>query len=225
MIYAGIVAGGSGSRMGTDVPKQFRELCGRPLIEYSAEAFLAHPSCDCVIIAVPAGRTDWVKSLFPVAHVIEGGDSRMKTVETLVREARRLGAADSDIMITHDAARPFVTEAMITESIEAAMAYGAATVAVPVSDTVACSADGIVIAQVPPRDGMYSVQTPQSFKTTLFESALTRLTESEVEAATDISGLLTAAGYSVRLVCGDRSNIKLTYPEDWRVAEEMLGFI
>lgn len=232
MIFAGIVAGGTGSRMGaTALPKQFLPLCGKPVIVHTIEAFLRHPQIDHVIVGV---NPDWYEYMQQLSEdycggavcVTRGGTDRNGTVENIIRCAQEeLSAQNEDILLTHDAVRPFVSERMIEESICAMEQYAICTVAVPATDTMIMSADGMTADAFPLRREIYNVQTPQTFRMGEFLEILSGMTDDERTNATDVCRLYFEKGRQVHIVEGAASNIKITYPSDLVMAEAILKTI
>ena len=228
MIITGIVAGGTGSRMGnSDLPKQFMELGNRPLFVYTAEKFLKQS--DYVIIGM---NKEWLKlaefmlkKFLPDSKnifVTEGGSDRNGTVRNIISFAReKLKCKDEDIILTHDAARPFADERMISESISAIQKCDICTAAVPATDTIAVSCDGENAQDFPDRSKMYLVQTPQTFRIGDFEEIYSSLSEDEKKTATDVCRLFMAKGRKVMLVKGSPENIKITYAQDYHIAKFM----
>lgn len=223
MIFAGICAGGSGTRIGGEIPKQYLLLKGKPIISYSVEAFLKCEKIGKILIAVSRDRIDYCKALFPneKIQVIEGGETRNQTMAILAKKALEIGT-ESDILITHDAARPFVTERAIKESAEGAKEYGGTTAAVPASDTV-LQCEGGLLKFAPPREEMYLAQTPQAFKIGLFLSIWESLDEKEKNSATDLCGIFSKRNAPVKITEGDRCCFKITYKEDLERAEQYLN--
>lgn len=228
MIIAGIVAGGTGSRMGNgDLPKQFMELGGKPVFIYTAEKFIKQS--DFIIIGM---NKEWLKmaeflieKFLPESKnifVTEGGSDRNGTVKNIIAFAReKLKCKDDDIILTHDAARPFVDERMISESISAIEKCDICTVAVPATDTIAVSADGEFAEDFPDRSKMFLVQTPQTFRTGDFDEIYDSLSEKEKKTATDVCRLFRAKGKKVMLIKGSAENIKITYAQDYKTARFM----
>ena len=228
MIITGIVAGGTGSRMGaSDLPKQFMELGNRPLFIYTAEKFLKQS--DFIIIGM---NKEWLKlaefmlrKFLPDCHnvfVTEGGSDRNSTVRNIISFAReKLHCQGDDIILTHDAARPFADERMIGDSIAAIQKCDICTAAVPATDTIAVSGDGETADDLPDRSKMYLVQTPQTFRIGDFEEIYSSLSEEEKKTATDVCRLFMARGKKVMLVTGSPENIKITYAQDYHIAKFM----
>ena len=216
-VTAIIAAGGTGRRLGADVPKQLLAVGGVPILQRSVEAFLTHPQVSDVVVALPssmaAAPPEWLKGV----RVVAGGDSRQASVANAFDEV----SAASDVVLVHDAARPFVSGEVISRAIAAAAAHGAAIVAVPVSDTVKRIADGDVIAETIPRDEVFLAQTPQAFRRSILEQAVA-LGRSGVEG-TDEAALVERAGHRVRVVSGEASNVKITTATDLDVARERIA--
>ena len=230
MIYAAIVAGGTGSRMGADIPKQFLPLGGKPVIIRTIERFLECEEIDVVYIGV---HPDWTEHLAEMCRenltdtskirVIEGGSDRNGTVLRIVDSIRgERGISDDDIIVTHDGVRPFVTIREIAESITALDGYDGVTVCAPVKDTILCSEDGRGIDSVPDRDKLFRTLTPQTFRLSVLSDAFDKLPHETVSRLTDTAGLLRELGKPVGLVRGGEFNIKLTTPIDMTLGELIL---
>ncbi len=230
MVFAGILAGGVGSRMGNyTIPKQFLTINDKPIIAHVAEKFLIHNEVDLVIVGInPA----WYQNMLDIQKkflgqfknlvVVKGGSDRNETINAVIREARKHSQAPDDIMVTHDAVRPFVTLKMISDNIEAAKQYGVCDTVIPATDTIVYSENGSYIEDIPIRSRMYQGQTPQSFKISLFEEVYSSMSEEELKVVTDACKMFMLKGHNVHLVEGHVSNIKITYPYDYKVAQIMM---
>lgn len=228
MVFAGICGGGQGTRFKSETnsgtPKQFLLLGGKPVISYCVETFLSCKEIEKVFVAVSEEYISYTEKLLsdPRVKVIKGGDSRGETVARLVKECENYsGASENDILVTHDAARPFVTPAAVGRSVEAARIYGASGTTLPASDTVLECREGFVTG-APPRSEMYLAQTPQCFKIGLFNEIWGKLSREEKAAATDVCGMFYRAGAAVKIVEGDKECFKITYGEDMERAEQWL---
>lgn len=222
MFFAGICAGGSGTRFGGTLPKQFNELNGKPVIAYSVEELLKWEELRRIFIAVPKEYIDYCKRLFPSSRitVIEGGALRSETVALLAEAALREPDADGgDVLLTHDAARPFVGSETMKRCAEAAEEYGVSGTAVRAVDTVLRCRNGFV-TEAPPRDEMRLAQTPQCFRLGLFKEIWGSMTEREKEAATDVCGMFFRKGFKVRIVEGEESGGKITVRGDLEELEQ-----
>ena len=226
MVYAAVLAGGSGLRMGGNMPKQFLSVCSKPVIIRSIEAFLESGSVDCIFVAVSEDYIEYTKALIEkfICHgditVVAGGKNRNETLLNVLREIKNI--SDDDVILTHDAVRPFIDKRIIDENIAAAREYGACNTVVPAVDTILQSADGKFINSVPARSEIFHAQTPQSFGVKKLLSLYENLSDDEMEKFTDSCSVFLAAGEKVFLVTGDRNNIKLTYPEDMERAENII---
>jgi len=212
-VTAIIAAGGSGTRLGAGGPKQFLDLGGRPVLEHCVRALSDHPRISALIVALPADAAasppDWLSACAKV-RVVAGGARRQDSVANAFDA---IGA--SDVVLIHDAARPFVSADLISRSIDAAAAFGAAIAATRVSDTVkqvTPLAGGPVVVGTIPRDAIYLAQTPQAFRMDVLAKAVA-LGRSGV-IATDEAALAEETGHTVHVVDGDVDNVKITTAAD-----------
>ena len=215
MYFGGICAAGKGTRFGGDTPKQFLLLKGKPVVAWSAEEMLKCSEIGKIFVAVSKEYVDFCKSLFADSkiEVIEGGKDRSDTVAVMAEKALSVGVPD-DVMITHDAARPFVSKETFLRCAKAAEEYGVGGTAIPATDTVLqCREDFIYAA--PPREEMFLAQTPQCFKLGLFKEVWESISEEEKRSATDACGMFFRAGRKVRIVEGENSALKITVEEDF----------
>ncbi len=231
MVYAGILSGGIGSRMlRTDMPKQFLLLGGKPVIIHTIDQFVLNTRVDEIFVAVPEAwlnyTEDMVRTHYPDnkrIHVLSGGKTRNETLMRLLDEIeKKHGITDDDVIISHDAVRPFVTRRIIDDNIDAVLKHQAVDTVVPAYDTIVESEDGLKISDIPLRSKMYQGQTPQSFNIRALQKTYKMLTPDEVEILTDAAKIMVLKGMDVYLVQGDFSNSKITTPYDLRVARAML---
>ena len=216
MIAAILCAAGKGVRAGFSENKVLRDLNGLPVLCHCLCAFA--PYTDEILIACAPEDEPRIRALlapYPTARTVLGGTTRGESVYNALR------AAKSEIVLVHDAARPFVTEKIIRDCIESVKTYGSGVCALPLSDTVAEVLDGNIL-NVPPREGFAAVQTPQGFYRNKLLGAYERA-RADGRIFTDESGVYAAYAESPRLFLGDRANKKLTYPEDFAPAERV-GF-
>jgi 2-C-methyl-D-erythritol 4-phosphate cytidylyltransferase/2-C-methyl-D-erythritol 2,4-cyclodiphosphate synthase len=214
-VTAIIAAGGSGRRLGGAVPKQLLELGGRTILERSVTAFATHGRVGDVIVVLPPAvledLPDWIRAAGARVRVVAGGERRQDSVANAFAVVRE----DSDVVLVHDAARPFITAELISRAIDAAATHGAAIVASPVRDTVkrvAPSPDGAVIVETLPREHLFLAQTPQAFRRAVLGDAVA-LGRAGIEA-TDEAMLAERGGHVVHIVEGDGSNVKITTRAD-----------
>ncbi|MBQ1474172.1 MAG: 2-C-methyl-D-erythritol 4-phosphate cytidylyltransferase [Ruminococcus sp.] len=230
MIFAVILAGGTGSRMGsTDMPKQFLEIKGKPILNHTVEKFLPNPKFEKIIVLSPKawlGHTREIIRKYTGKNdkivVIEGGATRNETIMNAIRYIDgQYGLDDDTVIVTHDSVRPFLTHRIIEENIAAAQQYGACDTVIPATDTIV-EGNGTAITAIPDRRKMYQGQTPQSFKAKLLRDAYDSLSAEEKDILTDAAKILVMKGKEVRLVQGETFNIKITYPYDLKIARSLL---
>ncbi len=224
-VIAAIFAAGRGSRMGLEVPKQFSLIAGKPMYLYSAETFSECSEIDELIILVPADYVNSVckesKYLPKPVYVIAGGEQRNDTLFSLVSFLKSNNAdGKNDLILTHDAARPFMTKKIVSDNITALRSCKAAATVFPMTDTVFVGS--YQIDALTDRSVLFSAQTPQSFSSSLLCSAVLSTSREELNSYTDVCSLLFAKGERVVFVQGAKDNIKLTYPSDIRYAEFLL---
>lgn len=219
-VAAVLAAAGSGTRLG-GTRKQFRELCGAPLLVQTLRAFNRASAVDAVVVVVPEGEVDPVVAMLTehdvsVDAVVDGGPTRQASVR------RGVAAVPEgiEVVLVHDAVRPFITQALIDRVVEGVREQGAAALAIPVTDTVRRSISGGLFGTTLDRNGLVRMQTPQGARLAWMRSALDKAETGDI-AATDEVALLQRAGHSVRLVEGDESNFKITRPADWDLAERL----
>lgn len=226
MVYAVIAAGGIGSRMGSETPKQYIKIGDKEIIRHTVEKFSYIERIKKVIVLCPEDWVEYTSKLFDSDKitVISGGitrnDTLMKAIDYI--EATD-GLAEDTFLVTHDAVRPFVTTEIIENNINALIKYGATGTAIPATDTIFESKDKYIISSVPDRSTLFQAQTPQCFSAIKLRELYNSLSEAEKEILTDACKIYTIKGYDVHLVKGDVSNIKITYPYDLIVAEAILN--
>jgi len=220
-----IPAAGLGLRMGGAVRKQFRALGGLPLLVHSLRVFQSSPVIDAVVLAVPEAdlgycRTDIVEphGFTKVSHVVAGGQERQDSVRHALAEV----GEGCELVVIHDAVRPFLTDAMVRQVVEAAAADGAAIIALPMRDTVKHVGGDRFIERTIDRKPLWLAQTPQAFRRDWLAEAH-RKAQAEGLVATDDANLLEWMGHPVRVIEGSGENIKVTRPEDLIVGEAILA--
>jgi 2-C-methyl-D-erythritol 4-phosphate cytidylyltransferase / 2-C-methyl-D-erythritol 2,4-cyclodiphosphate synthase len=220
-IAAVIVAAGRGHRAGGDLPKQYRQVAGEPVIRPTLAVFLAHKQVAAVqpVIhpddaALFRAATAGLNSLPPV----HGGATRQASVRAGLEA---LGSAAPDIVLIHDAARPFLTGDLITRAITAGAEHGAAVPAIPVADTVKKIDEQAMVTETLDRSRLRMVQTPQSFAFGLIVDAHRRATAAGLEDFSDDAALAEWAGHRVNVFAGETANVKLTTEDDFARAEAL----
>lgn len=239
-VIAIILAGGSGTRMGLDRPKQFLQMAGKSVLEHSVDAFHRNPLIDAIIIV---SNPDFVRDVEAiVAHhgeqdewskvqtVICGGRERSNSSVNALRYVadashRPAGVAATDVcMVFHDAVRPLVTQRIITDVCEALREHRAVNVTLPVTDTIITATDGKMTATVD-RSTLQRVQTPQGFRYDIITAAYDRALADPNFRATDDCGVVLCylPGEPIALVRGDERNLKLTFRDDIPLFEFLLS--
>lgn len=216
-VYGILVAAGSGSRLGAETNKILLPLGGEALFCHALRA-LRQVSDGVILVIRPedeqAVREAMRLSGLSAEQLVYGGEQRRHSVENALARL----PASADLVLVHDAARPFAGPALMERVIKAARETGAAVPALPVTDTLKKGEGGLVTG-AQPREGLYAVQTPQGFA----RDVLIRAYQECPKALTDDAGLVERLGLPVALVPGHRSNLKITLPEDFIMAEQMLG--
>ena len=231
MIFAAILAGGIGSRMGgTDTPKQFLTLGDKPVIIHTIEKFVINSKFDKILVLSPQSFINHTNNLINEYFgensnivVLEGGDTRNDTIiNSIIYIRQNFDIDDDSIIVTHDSVRPFVTHRIIEDNIAAAKEFGACDTVVPATDTIVESVDGETIEDIPIRDNFYQGQTPQSFKINKLYELINDLSDRETNILTDACKIFVLKGEDVHLVEGEITNIKITYPYDLKLANTIL---
>ena len=221
-VTAIIAAGGAGRRLGAGSPKQLLEVGGRTILQRSVDAFARHPRIHDVVVVLPAELATQPPSWLQPGErlrVVAGGERRQDSVANAFDAV----GAGADVVLIHDAARPFVTADVISRSIDAAAAHGAAIAAQAVRDTVKrvrTNQSAVEIVETLPRETIFLAQTPQAFRREVLRDAIA-LGRSGVEA-TDEAALAERAGHTVHVVEGDPGNVKITTTGDLEAARQRL---
>jgi len=220
-----IPAAGMGKRMGASMNKQYLLLDGKPILAHTLQLFQDAGFVDEICLLIPEDEIEYCRSeivaaygLSKVRQIVAGGAERQHSVLNGLRALDDFNS--DDIVIIHDGVRPFVPTAVLRRSVETALEYDSALVAVPVKDTVKVVRDGFAV-DTPPRETLWLAQTPQTFRYGVIRSAH-ELAEAESFIGTDDASLLERLGDAVHIVIGDYRNIKITTPEDMLLAEAFL---
>ncbi|MGV3763282.1 2-C-methyl-D-erythritol 4-phosphate cytidylyltransferase [Parapedobacter sp.] len=227
MNFAIIVAGGTGSRMGSDMPKQFMLLDGLPVMMHAIQAFHRSTSSPQIIVVIhPALRDDWsalcLSHAFSVPHaVVSGGKTRFESVKNGLNAIKSTGADLAHCIIAvHDAARPLVPSTLIDNTFRQALRSGTAAPAMTSTNSVRITNGNGLENHAFPRSRVYLMQTPQVFNGAILCDAYE---QDDDNSFTDDASVVEKKGYPITLVDGDTHNIKITFPEDLRIAEAFLG--
>lgn len=220
-----VLAGGRGSRMGTEVHKQYLLLAGRPVLFYSLKAFQDSDKIEEIILVAGDGEEEYCRmnfvekySLSKVGRIISGGKERYHSVWNGLQ-----GAEEEGYVFIHDGARPFVDQEIIDRIYEEVQIHKACVAGMPVKDTIKIVDKNCNVADTPDRSILWAVQTPQVFETGLVKKAYRMLMqEEERHHVTDDAGVVEdMLHYPVKLVQGSYENIKITTPEDLVIGEAL----
>jgi 2-C-methyl-D-erythritol 4-phosphate cytidylyltransferase/2-C-methyl-D-erythritol 2,4-cyclodiphosphate synthase len=221
-----IAAGGRGERLGAGVPKQLLSIGGTSILQRSVELFAGHPRVDRIVVVLPAelaaNPPGFLARLGARVMVTAGGARRQDSVAN----GFALLCDDVQVVVVHDAARPFASADLVARTIDAAWEGGAALAALPASDTVKLAPeprpDGpVCVERTVPRERVFLAQTPQAFRTEVLAQAIAG--GHGRAAATDEAALAEAAGFTVRIVPGETTNLKITTMTDLTVAHALSG--
>ncbi|MDN3579823.1 2-C-methyl-D-erythritol 4-phosphate cytidylyltransferase [Mucilaginibacter flavus] len=219
--YVIIVAGGSGTRMQSAVPKQFLLVNGLPVVMHTMQAFYnSGVSPELILVLHTDFHTYWKQLCndhhFTLPHLlVAGGETRFHSVKNGLSQIR---CTDDALIAVHDAVRPLTSGAVIQKSYTAANEYGNAVTAVKSRDSIRRVVDGKSVSLL--RDEIYLVQTPQTFKAGLLRKAYEQEFDSKF---TDDASVVEEMGIEIKLTEGDHENIKITFPQDIAIAELLLN--
>lgn len=230
MVFGAILAGGKGTRMGIDKPKQFLMLGSRPIIIHTIEKFILSPDIDEIYVGVHPDWIDYTEDLIKKyidsdknIILVPGGTDRNSTIFNIIDEIeKRNGDDEGNIIVTHDSVRPFVTLRIIGENVEMAKECGAVDTVISAVDTIVVSEDGEKITSIPDRRQMFQGQTPQTFKISKLKELYNDLSDDEKEILTDACKICVVRNVPVRLVKGEVSNMKITTIDDMKAATALI---
>ena len=222
-----LLAGGVGSRVGLDIPKQLIKIAGSPIMEHTLRVFQAHPDVDDIIILMASGHLDAVRAMIDrggytkVSQLLEGAATRS---ETSIRALQAIAREDCKVLL-HDAVRPLVTPRIVADCFRALDEYDAVDVAIPSADTIIEVTPENTIAAVPRRSALRRGQTPQAFRLATIREAYARATADPAFEATDDCTVVLRylPDVPVRVVRGEDRNLKVTSRTDLQLAEVLLG--
>lgn len=218
-----VLAAGKGNRMGANINKQFLTMNEKPILYYTLKAFCECKSIDEVVLVAAKSEIEFCREnivekfkFIKVKAIVEGGAERQHSVLNGLKAIE-----DCDVVLIHDGARPFITDAIIENGIKNAKLYGAATCGVTPKDTIKVKNDKGFSNETLNRNDLFIVQTPQCFKFDLILNCHEKLKEENI-AVTDDTMVAERYGYKVFLYDGSYNNIKITTPEDLIIGERIL---
>jgi len=221
-----IVAAGEGKRIGKETPKAFLPLAGRPMILHTLSRFATCANVRKIILVTLNGEVLRCQELIR-------SDTRLRSLECVVKPGgpRRQDSvgkglesldADCEVVVIHDGARPFVSSRLIDQCVETAFEKGAVVVGVPVRDTIKVVTADSRVQETPPRNSLWEIQTPQVFRVELIREAYLRAAQEGLEV-TDDAMIVERLGSSVAVLQGEKTNIKMTFAEDFLFGEALLS--
>ena len=221
--FALLPCAGSGSRAGAALPKQYQVVAGQPMVRHTLAAFAAVPRIARTLVVVAPGDATLQHEGASVLIAACGGSTRAGSVFNGLKALREQGATAQDWVLVHDAARCLVTPALIDALIDACLpdAVGG-LLALPLADTLKQATAGGRVAATIDREGKWLTQTPQMFRIGLLQEALAAHAATGFAGITDEASAIEAAGHAPLLVRGSAQNVKVTWPEDFALAEAVL---
>ena len=235
MVFAGILAGGSGSRMETaTMPKQFIRVCDVPIFIRTLQTFLSVPEIDKVIVSTnPDWESMYVELMdeFQVEKdrvvLVKGGETRFLSLVNVTEKAQELDPSGEAIIITHDCARMFVSRRIIEDNLKSIEDYDMVTTSIPVIDTILQSEDGASSSFVPDRSKLWADQGPQTYRVSKFLKYVSMIPEYDICNYIEAGKVYLSHNRKIGIVKGDRFNFKVTNDIDLQYAEFLLkgGFV
>jgi len=231
-----VLAGGTGTRIGLDLPKQLLKIAGKTIIEHALDAFEAHPQISEIVVVMAAGHVEAVRQLAArggyakVTHVIEGGTDRTgSTRRAIDLLSGQLGPDDDCNVLFHDAVRPLIDQRIITDCVQALASAEAIDVAIESADTVVTVSEDDIIVGMPPRARLRRGQTPQGFRLSVIRRAYERASADpdwSLQPPTDDCGVVHRylPHIPIRVIRGSERNMKVTHPIDVYVADKLFQF-
>ncbi len=224
-----IFAGGSGQRMHTkDIPKQFLEMHGKPIIIYTLELFEKHPEIDAIVIAC---KEDWIEYLEKLLYkyriekvkkIVPGGDTGQMSIYNGLMAAQEVSNGEEAIVLIHDGVRPLINQKVISDNIESVKIHGSAITTAIVKETILVVNDSEEIVNVPDRAKSRVAKAPQSFWLKDILDAHNRAQKAGISDCIDSCTMMKMYGYPLYLVDGPYENIKITTPDDFYTMRALL---
>lgn len=220
MTVALILSGGSGVRLGADIPKQYIEVNGRPVISYCMERLSRHGEIHAIQIVAAQEWQEQIKGWlekYDVCGKFRGfslpGENRQLSIYHGLEDIRKY-ADDSDVVLIHDAARPLLSEKMIAECVKTMEGHDGVMPVLPMKDTVYRSVDGKTVSALLERTEIYAGQAPEAFRVGLYYAANKRLIPDRIHGINGSTEPAVMAGMNIAMIPGDEGNIKITTPND-----------
>lgn len=229
MNIAIILSGGVGSRMGMNMPKQYLEVNGKPIIWFCLKVFNENPNIDAIVIGRAEEWSEFVEKQIqslntdkPVFYSIPG-ETRQYSIFNALKVVKEYGYTDDDVVIIHDAARPLVSHALIDDCLMACAESDAVLPVIPVKDTLYQSVDGKSITNLLRRNELFAGQAPEAFRFGKYLRLHEKTTRNELLEINGSTEIAYKGGLKVKLIKGDEMNFKITTPEDLSNFENIIN--
>ena len=229
MNIAVIIAGGSGNRMGQDIPKQFMHVDGCPIIIHTMQCFQRHPDIDAIAVVCLKGWDTVLQayanqfSITKLKYIFPGGETGMESIHNGIYGLRAEGCSDDDLVLIHDSVRPLLSQEIISNNIATCKAYGYAITGIQCREAILESHDGFASNSSIPRDTLIRTQTPQTFRLgnilQVHEEARQKGITNSVASCTLIAEV---GGREMHIVPGSEKNIKVTTVEDLEILKALM---
>jgi 2-C-methyl-D-erythritol 4-phosphate cytidylyltransferase len=232
MIYCVLLAGGTGKRMkNAKLPKQFLDLKGKPVIIRTIERVQQFSFIDQIIIAIHPDWKDYLDELLEKYQiekesitVVDGGKERINSIVNSMAAISQSTISEDDVVIIHDAVRPFVSEPVMSQCVDAARAHGAALATIPAQDTMLYSAEGIMVEDIPIRAHLFNGQAPDAIRLKEFSEIVNNLTPENIASNFGTVQLSRLGGLNIVMVPSSSRNIKITTDEDLELAQLLVEY-
>lgn len=218
-----IPAGGSGTRFGGELPKQFLSLRSTPVLVRTVSLFASHPAVQAIVVAVNAEMRTMAEELledfFPRRCIVcDGGSERQYSIENALQHP---ALAPAEVVLVHDAVRPFASSALVDALISEARVHGAAVPGLVPADTMKQVSDEGFVLRTIPRNDLRIIQTPQAFTIQVLRDAYAKARRNNL-LGTDDASIVEAAGHAVKVIPGEEDNFKITTKSDWERAQRVI---
>lgn len=224
-----LIAGGSGNRMGQDIPKQFMHINGSPIIIHTMKCFQIHPDIDAIAVVCLRGWETVLQAyanqynITKLKHIFPGGKTGMESIHNGIYGLRECGYAGEDIVLIHDSVRPLLPQEIISSNIATCKAYGYAITGIKCREAILETDDGFATTTSIPRDRLIRTQTPQTFR---LKNIIDVHEEAKAKGITDSVASCTlvaeVGGREMHLVPGSEKNIKITTTEDLEIIKALM---
>ena len=229
MNIALLIAGGSGSRMGQDIPKQFLHVDGCPVIIHTLKCFQVHPDIDAIAVVCLAGWETVLEAyanqfnISKLKHIFSGGKTGMESIHNGIYGLKNAGYDDEDLVLIHDSVRPLLSQDIISSNIAICKAYGYAITGIKCREAILESEDGFSSSVSIPRDKLIRTQTPQTFRLgNIIEIHEEARRKGIVESVSSCTLVAEVGGYEMHIVPGSEKNIKITTVEDLEILKALI---